>query len=87
VKRELSHTIEIAASPGEVWAVVSDTASFPTWNPFTRKLEGELRTGAKLSVTIEPPGRRSTNFPTHRSRRQTRSRAPVARAGAGPGDL
>jgi hypothetical protein len=62
VKRQLSHTIEIAASPAEVWAVVSDTTSFPTWNPFIRKLEGELRTGARLSVTIEPPGRRSTNF-------------------------
>jgi hypothetical protein len=62
VKRQISHTIEIAASPAEVWAVVSDTAAFPTWNPFIRKLEGKLQTGAKLSVTIEPPGRRSTNF-------------------------
>jgi hypothetical protein len=62
VKRQISHTIEIEASPAAVWAIVSDTASFPSWNPFIRKLEGELRTGAKLSVTIEPPGRRSTNF-------------------------
>ena len=45
-----------------MWAIVSDTASFPSWNPFIRKLEGELRTGAKLSVTIQPPSRRSTNF-------------------------
>lgn len=62
MKRQISHTIEIAASPEEVWAIVSDTASFPAWNPFIRKLEGELRTGAKLAVTIEPPGHRSSNF-------------------------
>jgi hypothetical protein len=60
--REISRTIEIDASPAEVWAILTDTASFPTWNPFIRKLEGELRTGAKLSVAIQPPGRRSSTF-------------------------
>jgi hypothetical protein len=62
MKRQISHTVEIDASPAEVWAIVADTSSFPSWNPFIRKLEGELRTGAKLAVTIEPPDRRSTNF-------------------------
>lgn len=62
MKRRISHTIEIDASPAEVWAIVSDTASFESWNPFIRKLEGELRTGAKLAVTIRPPGRRSSTF-------------------------
>lgn len=62
MKRQISHTIEIEASPEEVWAIVADTASFPSWNPFIRKLEGELRTGAKLAATIESPGHRSTTF-------------------------
>lgn len=62
MRREISHTIEIDASPSDVWAVVTDTAAFPDWNPFIRSLDGELRVGAKLSVTIQPPGRRSTTF-------------------------
>jgi hypothetical protein len=62
MKRQISHTIEIEASPAEVWAVLTDTASFPDWNPFVTALKGELRVGARLSVTIAPPGRRSTTF-------------------------
>jgi hypothetical protein len=60
--REISHTIEINASPDEVWSVLTDTASFPSWNPFMRKLEGELTVGAKLLVVIQPPGRRRLTF-------------------------
>jgi hypothetical protein len=60
--REISHTIEISASPDEVWSVLTDTASFPSWNPFMRKLEGELTVGAKLLVVIQPPGRRRSTF-------------------------
>jgi hypothetical protein len=62
MKRRISHTIEIAAAPAEVWAVLADTDAFPSWNPFIRKLEGELRTGAKLEVKIQPPGRRVSTF-------------------------
>jgi hypothetical protein len=62
MKRQISHTIEIEASPAEVWAILTDTASFPAWNPFMSKLDGELRPGAKLTVTIQPPGHRSSTF-------------------------
>jgi hypothetical protein len=62
MKREISHTIEIEASPAEVWAILTDSASFRAWNPFIHSLDGELRTGAKLSVTVQPPGHRSSTF-------------------------
>src|SRR5689334_7687983 len=62
MKRRVSHTIEIDATPAEVWAILTDTALFPTWNPFIRRLEGELRPGTRLSVAIHPPGRRSSTF-------------------------
>src|SRR5262249_5644083 len=58
--REISHTIEIDASPDQVWSVLSETTSFPSWNPFIRKLEGQLAVGAKLLVVIQPPGRRQS---------------------------
>jgi hypothetical protein len=62
MKRGISHTIEIDATPAEVWAILTDFRAFPTWNPFIRNLEGEPRSGGRLSVTIQPPGGRSSTF-------------------------
>jgi hypothetical protein len=66
--RELRREIEIDAPPGRVWAVVTDFAAYPDWNPFIRRISGELREGARLEVRIEPPGARATTFkPTVRA--------------------
>lgn len=46
----------IAATPEEVWAVLTDFPSYPDWNPFVRSVEGELRLGRRLRVRLEPPG-------------------------------
>jgi hypothetical protein len=51
-----------------VWAVIGDFAAYPEWNPFIRRIRGELREGAKLEVRIEPPQARATTFkPTVRA--------------------
>jgi hypothetical protein len=66
--RELRREIEIEAPPERVWSVVSDFAAYPEWNPFIRRISGELREGARLEVRIEPPGGRATTFkPTVRA--------------------
>jgi hypothetical protein len=62
MSREIRHTIEIAASPAVVWALLTDTSSFSEWNPFMHRAQGELRVGAKLDVNIEPPGGRPMSF-------------------------
>jgi len=66
--RELHREIEIDAPPERIWAVVTDFGAYPDWNPFIRRISGELREGARLEVRIEPPGARPMTFkPTVRS--------------------
>lgn len=49
------HTeIEIDASPERVWAVLSDFASYPQWNPFIKSITGVPRQGERLRITIQP---------------------------------
>ena len=47
---------------------MTDFAAYPDWNPFIRRISGELQVGAKLEVRIEPPGGRAMTFkPTVRA--------------------
>jgi uncharacterized protein YndB with AHSA1/START domain len=50
--RELRREIVIDAPPERVWAAVTDFAAYPEWNPFIRRISGELREGARLEVRI-----------------------------------
>lgn len=59
---ELRHEVEIEAPPAAVWAVLADTDRYSEWNPFVRRLSGELREGAGLDVRITPPGGRPMTF-------------------------
>jgi hypothetical protein len=66
--RQLRSEIEIDAPPERVWAVLTDFPAYPEWNPFIRRISGELREGAKLELQIQPPGARATTFkPTVRA--------------------
>jgi hypothetical protein len=44
--------IDIGAPPERVWKVFTDFRSFPSWNPFIRKMKGELVPGRKLRITL-----------------------------------
>ena len=71
--REVRSEIVIDAPPERVWAVLTDFAAYPEWNPFIRRISGELREGAKLEVRIAPPGARATTFkPTVRALERNR---------------
>ena len=46
------------ASPEEVWAVLTDFAAYPDWNPFTPEVAmGRFEVGAKVSMLVRLAGR------------------------------
>ncbi len=53
---ELHTQILIEARPDEVWSVLTDNERYHEWNPFIRRLDGNLVEGATLTVEIGAPG-------------------------------
>ena len=51
----ISATIEIAAPPEQVWAVLTDLASYPEWNPVFREASGQLTPGNRVTITSTQP--------------------------------
>ena len=54
--KEVFSEIEIQASAERVWRVLNDFASYPEWNPFIRRINGQAKEGTRLKICIEPPG-------------------------------
>lgn len=53
--REIDTEIEINASPERVWAVLTDFAAYPEWNPLVTSARGELKEGARLVIVVRVP--------------------------------
>ncbi|KAA0022215.1 SRPBCC family protein [Antrihabitans cavernicola] len=53
----LEASIDIAATPDKVWAVVSDLSRMPEWSPQCRRMQllGQLREGA-LTINLNKDG-------------------------------
>jgi uncharacterized protein YndB with AHSA1/START domain len=41
--RAISATVDIAATPQQVWAVLVDLDAYPQWNPFIRSIPEDPR--------------------------------------------
>ncbi len=54
--------MEIEASVERVWETLTDFPSFPSWNPFIRRIEGDLRVGSRLEVFIQSSGTKGMGF-------------------------
>jgi len=61
-RRSIETSIDINAPAARVWALLTDFAHMPAWNPFIRSISGTLAEGARLSVLIAPPGKSGMRF-------------------------
>lgn len=60
----VSRSIEIAASPERVWAVLSDLDSYARWNPEITVLSGSPVKGGELTIRLHHTGGTETLHPT-----------------------
>lgn len=54
--------IDIDAPQERVWAILSDTANWPRWNPFAKVLDGKLGMGERLKIEVLPQGGKPMQF-------------------------
>lgn len=59
---ELRTQIDVDAPPPLVWAILTDLAAFPDWNPFITSSEGRVAVGERLTNRIEPSGGKAVTF-------------------------
>jgi hypothetical protein len=57
--RQLETSVHIDAAADAVWDVLTDFDRYPEWNPFITSIAGALAAGARLSVSLAPPGGRT----------------------------
>lgn len=55
MSRWIESAVRIDAPAHRVWEILLDTARYPDWNPFLRRVEGELRPGVRLKVEMDLP--------------------------------
>ncbi|WP_410606592.1 SRPBCC family protein [Amycolatopsis sp. lyj-109] len=60
----LSASIEIDATPDEVWSVLADVAAYDEWNPFIVSSSGIVEAGATLTNTMRDATGETTFTPT-----------------------
>jgi len=54
--------IEIDAPASAVWEELANTEAYADWNPFVRRISGDLETGNYLQVTLGADGNSPMNF-------------------------
>jgi hypothetical protein len=58
-RNEIHSEVTIEASADEVWAVLSDFASYEAWNPSMKSMQGEATVGARLTIRFALNGGRT----------------------------
>ncbi|MCG7844340.1 MAG: SRPBCC domain-containing protein [Methanomassiliicoccales archaeon] len=55
--KEIKGSVMINVPAEKVWATITDFSSYPEWNPFVTRMEGELRLGSAFDVVVTLPER------------------------------
>jgi hypothetical protein len=59
---EIQSEIDIDATPERVWSILTDFVTYPSWNPFIHSISGDIETGRRLTVSIQPVGGQAMTF-------------------------
>jgi len=62
ITQSVTTTIDIAAAPEQVYAVLADVAAYEQWNPFIVQGAGTLAVGERLHLRMAPEGGRPMTF-------------------------
>lgn len=62
MRHRLETSIDVDATPAEVWHVLTDLNAYAEWNPFIVSAQGAVAVGEKLENRLEPPGGRPMTF-------------------------
>jgi hypothetical protein len=60
--KNIQTEILIYADIAKVWDVLMNFDGYPKWNPFITSISGETKLGARLTVSIKPPGGKGMTF-------------------------
>ena len=60
--RRISESVDIAASPRQVWSVLADLDAYKEWNPFILSASGQLTEGHTLTLRLVPAQGRPLTF-------------------------
>ncbi|MBV7440024.1 SRPBCC domain-containing protein [Weeksellaceae bacterium TAE3-ERU29] len=60
--KEIKTEVTIDTNPEKVWKILTNLSEYPNWNPFIKKLEGNLKIGEKLKVVIQPENSSKMKF-------------------------
>lgn len=62
MRHRLETSIDIDATPAEVWHVLTDLHAYGEWNPFIVSAQGTVAVGEKLENRLQPLGGRPMTF-------------------------
>jgi hypothetical protein len=62
---EIRTAIDIDAPPERVWAILTDFARYPEWNPYHVSVTGKPVLGAELAVRIRRPDGKTVEIEPH----------------------
>jgi hypothetical protein len=57
--KTVSSAIDIDAPPSQVWAVLTDLAAYPEWNPLFPQASGQIAVGQRLTLASRPAAGRT----------------------------